>query len=95
MSHMYKANPREWGGVPIKIEQRNRWIEECIRRLEMHPETEATYTSSGNSAVIVFKNQMNTGPHTYEVFDCIVKRTDILKLNEDGYIVDFYKSQEP
>ena len=87
---MFKAKVMEWGGVEIDTTEADQWIERGIRFLERNSDAESSYTTSGNRAVFVFREN-GLGEHCYEVFDCIVKRSDALYVNEEGFIVNKFK----
>jgi len=55
-------------GKQISNETIQKWIDECIQRLESSPSCpDSTYISSGNTKVIVFKDMGNDNKPCYEV----------------------------
>lgn len=93
MSEMYLAKLKEWNGSPIEESRADGWVERGVRQLQVNPEGEYFYTMSGDRLVLVCR-RFDQGPNHFEVMDCIIKRYDEVRINEEGEVINTHKPEE-
>ena len=82
---------KKWGGVPIDDNTREVWIQDCIERLKKNPNQYSTWTSSGDTKIVVSR----TGtPGRYEVRDCRIIHHKIVVNNNASNSFDPRRSVE-